>query len=773
MQLEQFVAQLEGQEQVEYQALVEESQNGGGDKAIRGRLARLAMEVLKRLGEKPNPGPVIGQFTKLYPPAQSAAGSSDLPAAEMKTLEDYPQALVQPMSELQKSKDAASTHKALLDLGEALLVYLTGIQFGEYRKSWPLDEEIEAEFYKNAKRKPSFGVFLGFLRRLVKAEGESILDHLFHKKAQFDAVSEYVLIYDLLSQVINQGQDDNFQAAVEELKQGRTVPKRNLLNFYDSFISMRNSYAHPEDKAKNPERKWPLGEDYYSLINPYVKAGLEELIANLVVLTEYKPFLVNDIDDIHQKSKITLEVGKRGSKDELGLQDSDLAFITTESRYLMQPDNRPFSKLYYNEVPALDPSVAERIIGQEKAKMMEPVLLEMIQQKMTDGVIDEMEYMVLKDTAYTSSISEERLMQLIEKVGQAKGITGEILVKSKPVEVRPILNPWWLIHIGSISENKVEKDSDTDPFMRTSIHRSMWEEVDGYLQAIVSENLDNENMSWTVESNQFQIGALSYTYWGQIFPTEAPLGRTCSIGFAISKKFKWARAERKSRIYQRFNSPSIILWQSFSDKILADVDPTNILLKQSLRDEFEVLNRYRQNLIQLGCCVRDFTPDIDVPEENNLHQASTRIDLFKASNSKVESIEEYLLRHGSDVENGFVRIYSRPYNIEDFMQDRRVDYQKTIELEREMINFMQLVSGGINQLNDYGLSIGFNPEEIARMRDEAKRIEKMIGIEVEERMKADGNFEAVAYIKQRAEELKLNEERVDNLLSKGRWQGYR
>ena len=202
MQLEQFVEQLEGTEQVEYQALVEENQNGGDDKAIRGRLAR---EVLKRLGEKPNPGPVIDRYTKLYPPPQSASGDWALPAAEMKPLEDYPQALVQPMAELQKSKDAASTHKALLDLGEALLVYLTGIQFGEYRKSWPLDEEIEAEFYKSAKRKPSFGVFLGFVRRLIKAEGESILDHLCHKKAQFNAVYEYVLVYDLLSQVINQG----------------------------------------------------------------------------------------------------------------------------------------------------------------------------------------------------------------------------------------------------------------------------------------------------------------------------------------------------------------------------------------------------------------------------------------------------------------------------------------------------------------------------------------------------------------------------------------
>ena len=57
MQLEQFVEQLEGAEPIEYQALVEESQNGG----------------------------------------QSTAGRSGLPVAEMKPLEDYPQALVQPI----------------------------------------------------------------------------------------------------------------------------------------------------------------------------------------------------------------------------------------------------------------------------------------------------------------------------------------------------------------------------------------------------------------------------------------------------------------------------------------------------------------------------------------------------------------------------------------------------------------------------------------------------------------------------------------------------
>ena len=50
-----------------------ESQAGGDAKAIRGRLARLAVGGLKRLGQQPNPGPIIGEFNQLY-----AAEAADL-----------------------------------------------------------------------------------------------------------------------------------------------------------------------------------------------------------------------------------------------------------------------------------------------------------------------------------------------------------------------------------------------------------------------------------------------------------------------------------------------------------------------------------------------------------------------------------------------------------------------------------------------------------------------------------------------------------------------
>ena len=52
---------------------------------------------------------------------------------------------------------------------------------------------------------------------------------------------------------------------------------------------------------------------------------------------------------------------------------------------------------------------------------------EMIHNKLIDDEkIDDMEYLVLRDTAKTSSISDERLFQLIDKVKNKLGIKGSV-----------------------------------------------------------------------------------------------------------------------------------------------------------------------------------------------------------------------------------------------------------------------------------------------------------------------------------------------------------
>jgi hypothetical protein len=139
-------------------------------------------------------------------------------------LETYPQRIVKPLIELEKTPDLASEHKLLLDLGETLLTHITGIIFGEYKRNWDINEALESEFYRNAKKKPSFGVFLGLLRLLMKADGKSVCDEYFEKGKSYPAVSEFVFNYNLLkSEVVNKGQDSEppitpFQKSLPVLK---------------------------------------------------------------------------------------------------------------------------------------------------------------------------------------------------------------------------------------------------------------------------------------------------------------------------------------------------------------------------------------------------------------------------------------------------------------------------------------------------------------------------------------------------------------------------
>jgi hypothetical protein len=89
MKLDEFAGQLEKKEKSEYEALVTEAQAEGADsKLIRGKLARLASSVLKRIGEQPNPGPIIAEFSKAYlsmPQKQEA-----LPLTELSVKLPYP-----------------------------------------------------------------------------------------------------------------------------------------------------------------------------------------------------------------------------------------------------------------------------------------------------------------------------------------------------------------------------------------------------------------------------------------------------------------------------------------------------------------------------------------------------------------------------------------------------------------------------------------------------------------------------------------------------------
>ena len=79
----------------------------------------------------------------------------------------------------------------------------------------------------------------------MKAEGQSVCDEYFDKGRSYPAVSEFVFNYELLkSGVVNKGLDSGFKEALEPLKKGRTVGAKSGLEFFESFVTVRNTYAH-------------------------------------------------------------------------------------------------------------------------------------------------------------------------------------------------------------------------------------------------------------------------------------------------------------------------------------------------------------------------------------------------------------------------------------------------------------------------------------------------------------------------------------------------
>ena len=430
----------------------------------------------------------------------------------MEKIKNYPSHIARPFTAFAKADDESAMHKSLLDMGESFLTYLVGIMFGEYKRSGEISDRLESEFYKYSSRKPSFGVFLSFMRLLSKEMNETILTDKFEKGKKYLSVSEFISEFELLKKVINDGADDGFSEKVAALRKGHTAGQKGLMDFFNIFISIRNTYAHPDDKAgpsdewknNNPKppkkdktgmdeynvkmksalRKWPLGDDYYSFINPLMHAALSELVEDFEILQSYKPILAKLLDDKNKKGTFVVELGAKESELELELSTDDLRFMNTDLRYLLDPEDKLFVKLYYHAIPQLNPDVAKKIIDREKAKAMEPHMREMIHAKLVDdGKIDDMEYLVLRDTAKTSAINDEKLFQLIEQVKNQLGIKdsvgtpdnlGDIFIEAKDSESNPKFNPWWLGYlsmVGKIDKKVVKGEQAQEKKIEQSIKK--------------------------------------------------------------------------------------------------------------------------------------------------------------------------------------------------------------------------------------------------------------------------------------------------------------
>ena len=358
--------------------------------------------------------------------------------------------------------EEAVMHKTLLELSESLLIYIVGIMLGEYKSSKQVNLKLETEFYKFSRQKPSFGHFLSIFRMLSNEMPSSIFNPKFSKQKIYEKTALLIHQFNLVKEIVDEGANDNFHALVDQVK-GRTMStNKGLLDLFDMIIVIRNIYAHPEEKAgkKENKRKWPLGDEYFNFINSYVYSAIMEVIEDIDVFVKYKPVFAKNIDDQNKKGTFLLETGEKSKEFELDLTVDDLANLSTEFRYLLDSNDQVYVQIYYHIIPSVNPAVAKQIIDIERAKVIEPHLREIIKEKLEDdGKIDNMEFLVMKDTAKNAAISVEKLFTIIDEEKNKLGILGNVGTPDMPGDIfiddkngnYPIVfNPWWLHYFSMV-----------------------------------------------------------------------------------------------------------------------------------------------------------------------------------------------------------------------------------------------------------------------------------------------------------------------------------
>jgi len=386
--------------------------------------------------------------------------------------------LFEPFQAVNKvEENEAERHKKLLDLGESILYYISGILLGEYKKTRDMNIDIESEFYKHSKRMPSLGVFQGFVRLLIQSQLNSILMEKFDKDVIYEHSAELVFSYELLKKVIDEGTDFGFEEKIRPIRKQRSVKAVGLLGFFDCFVQIRNIYAHPEQKAgpKNNKRKWPLNEDYFYYINEKLHEAFQEILECLDILVNYPAGSTVEIIDEKKQAKLLIEQGFKRKVVLVNLNDEQLKAMLLEERYLLDSNGNIYSRLFYHNIPALNPIIATEVIAKEKQAQILPHLKQLIRDKLSDDHrIDAIEYMVLWDTARLAFFTEAELFELIDDIRKELKIDAELgtpkqkgtlfIEKHEGIK-RLSFSPYWLKHFLwlqkiSLDYQKEEKEVD-------------------------------------------------------------------------------------------------------------------------------------------------------------------------------------------------------------------------------------------------------------------------------------------------------------------------
>ena len=136
------------------------------------------------------------------------------------------------------------------------------------------------------------------------------------------------------------------------------------------------------------------------------------------------------------------------------------------------------------------------------------------------------------------------------------------------------------------------------------------------IDSLIDENLntssaeidtDEEESStakWVNSPNAWQIGNLTSLYWAKIHPSEAPLGLTYNVGYAIANRFKWVPKNIDESLVETLKKPCSVIWTTQDDQNAERIDTDGLLGIKKAELNVDLLKDYEKELLDLGANVR-------------------------------------------------------------------------------------------------------------------------------------------------------------------------
>ncbi|MCB1194131.1 MAG: hypothetical protein KDK90_27085, partial [Leptospiraceae bacterium] len=340
----------------------------------------------------------------------------------------YPKNLSELYKKITTAKSAGDEHKLLLDFAEMFSAYLVGFLLGEYRKSKEIVEKIETQLYINKKAKLSFGIYISYLRELSQSLSDSLLKEKLNKKKNYENSAKLKLNFEEFKKIHKEGLPEKFTEEVGKRLKGRNPSKVNLVESFDLLTQIRNRYAHAADY------NWPLGDEYYNWLNPLLSETISELVTDFELLRSYKIVRLQEIGQ-DEKKYIFQNLESTGEEIlEVSVSQDMESQLIENKCYFLDENNNLLMRYFQNELPLPDRNVAEKLEGEEKYKLIEPVLIPTIEERLEDDdMIDNEEYAQLMDIAINAGVEEDKLKKLIYKVAKDKGIVGDPLLMEKAI----------------------------------------------------------------------------------------------------------------------------------------------------------------------------------------------------------------------------------------------------------------------------------------------------------------------------------------------------